>query len=236
MSSCFRFENEMVPRIVNTLSTILNQDSTIVWTTEFIKGYRQIDIIVASMNGFAEEIDETATMIAGLRRLTYTQMEVLSFMGSKGHVSPLYLAKKTWLSLDVIKRYIADFIGLGLVEKAGRRSYRPTLWIRQLPKCIISIETKLSDWNTALKQALYNKPGVDFSYVAFPFNKFSGRKAIIDEFQRRGVGVLGISESGISEVLAYPRREPIDPVDYLITAIKVRKELSFSDKWTYLQI
>lgn len=225
----------MVPRIVKTLSAALNQDSTIAWSTEFIKGYRQIDILAVSTNDFTGDTDRPTMMTAALRRLTYTQMEVLSVMGAKGRVSPQYLAKKTWLSLDEIERYIADFIGLGLVQKTSRQSYGPTLWVKQLPKCMVSIEAKLSDWSTALKQALYNKPGVDFSYVAFPLDKFSRRKVILDEFQRRGVGVLGISESGISEVLASPRREPIHPVDYLTTAIKVMKELTFSDRWTYLQ-
>lgn len=234
MSSCFRFEYEMVPQIVNTLSAALNQDSTTAWSTEFIKGYRQIDVLAVSTNDFSEDTEKDAMMTAALRRLTYTQMEVLSFMGAKGRVSPQYLAKKTWLSLDEIERYIAEFIGLGLAQRTSRQSYGPTLWVKQLPKCIVSIEAKLSDWRTALKQALYNKPGVDFSYVAFPLEKFSGQKAVLCEFRRNGIGVLGISRSGNCEVLIYPRREPINPIDYLTTAIKVSKELSFSNKWTYL--
>jgi len=149
-------------------------------------------------------------------------------------VSPEYLTKQTWLSLEEIERYIADFIGLGLAQKTSRQSYGPTLWVKQLPKCIVSIEAKLSDWSTALKQALYNKPGVDFSYAAFPLEEFKGRKTVLYEFQRNGIGVLGISQSGNWEILIHPRREPVNQIDYLTTAIKVSKELSFSNKWTYI--
>lgn len=225
----------MVPQIVKSLSDILNQNSAIAWATEFNKGYRQIDILVAHLNDFFENKDEVLPIASGLRRLKYTQMEVLSLIGVKGRVTPQYLAKKTWLPLDEIKRYVAEFLSLGLIERASKRSYAPTFWAKYMPRCIISIEAKLADWPTALKQALYNKPAVDFSYVAFPLAVFSKRKAVLSEFQECGIGVLGISQNEKSEILVHPRRDPIHPVDYLITAIKVSKELSFSNKWRHFQ-
>lgn len=225
----------MVPQIVKSLSNILNQNSAIAWATEFNKGYRQIDILVAHLNDFFGKEDEVLPITRGLRQLKYTQIEVLSLIGVKGRVTPQYLAEKTWLPLDQIKHYVSDFLSLGLIEKVSKRSYAPTFWAKYMPKCIISIEAKLADWPTALKQALYNKPAVDFSYVAFPLAVFSKRKAVLSEFQKYGIGVLGISQNEKSEILVHPKHDPIHPVDHLITAIKVSKELSFSNKWRYLQ-
>jgi len=231
----FRFEYEMVPQIVKSLSDVLNQSSSIAWATEFNKGCRQIDILVAHLNDFYENQEEVLSVTTGLRRLKYAQMEILSMIGDRGRVTPEYLAKKSWLPLDEIKRYIADFINLGLTERVSKRSYAPTLWAKFMPKCIISIEAKLADWSTALKQALDNKPAVDFSYVAFPLANFRERKTVLRKFRRYGIGVLGISKDDKSEILVHPKRNPVNPVDYLVTAIKVSKELSFSNKWSYLQ-
>jgi DNA-binding MarR family transcriptional regulator len=231
----FRYEYEMLPFIINSLPTVQERHARIALATEYNKGYRQIDLMAAFTFEQSDNWRQWASIAALVHKLTYAKIEVLAVLAHSKTISSQELAKKTWLTIREADKYIAEFIDLGLAKRVRGRNYGPTTWAKQIPMCLVAIEAKLTDWPSALKQAIYNKPSVDYSCVAIPLIDFRDRISVLNEFRSRGIGVMGISNDGHSKVLIRPKRKPINPIDYLISTLRVVSELSSSGKWTYVQ-
>lgn len=59
----------------------------------------------------------------------------------------------------------------------------------------IAIECKMADWRRALAQAKRHLLAFDYSYVCMPQRKITD--AVVDEFQRTGVGLLLFYQGGV---------------------------------------
>ncbi len=70
---------------------------------------------------------------------------------------------------------------------------------------IVAVELKISDWKSALKQALCNKPFARYSYVAIQWKK----KRKIDKklFEKFGIGLIAVN--GYAEIIVKPKESKI---------------------------
>ena len=235
MNPDFRLEREMLPWIIRALPHMADEESAVAWTSEYATGYRQIDVLAAYMPTSEPTNTQFAQLASAVRRLTYVQLALLAETALMKQVTAQSLAQRTWLPGQDVRQHLDTFVGLGLVRKVTTRSYSLSEGMRSTRICTVSIEAKLADWCGALQQALYNKSSVDYSYVALPLWKFRERTAVLAEFQRCGIGLLGLSNCGTYEILVRPKRRPVDCTAYMAMTIKIASEISSCERWSYLR-
>jgi len=63
---------------------------------------------------------------------------------------------------------------------------------------IIAIEAKVRDWKSGVRQALRYKEYADYSYLAIYEDNIAGCLENIEVFKKLGVGLIGVSDNGIS--------------------------------------
>jgi len=229
--SGFRFESEMLPFLIKALSNIFNYNCHLACASEYIKGYRQIDLMAASISNESNAWSKWFPLASTLRKFPYPRIEELAIIAKNKMITPRALAKKTWSNYEITKQHLLEYAQCGLVKKVNMQSYEATDWAKESPFYTASIEAKLKDWSTALDQALYNKPAVDFSYVALPLSEFRCRSAVLSRFKEKGIGIIGVTKNGQYELLVQPRRSPINPIEYMMMTIKIASELPLSKKW-----
>ena len=76
---------------------------------------------------------------------------------------------------------------------------------------LIAIEAKLSDWRSALHQAYRNTCFAHRSFVLLPERTAIRASSFSVEFERRGVGLCFISDSGLTILHDSPYSDPVEP-------------------------
>lgn len=76
---------------------------------------------------------------------------------------------------------------------------------------VLAFEMKLTKWRQALDQAYRNSSFAHYSYVVLPCATAQTAIRRQGEFQRRGVGLCSVDESGIKIEIEARRSEPLRP-------------------------
>jgi hypothetical protein len=95
------------------------------------------------------------------------------------------------------------------VYKPGERVWVKTRDPVPVVDRIVALEAKLRDWRRALYQAVQYASYAFESWVVLDIASLHSALVHVDEFERRGVGLLGLSADGESEVVSTAvRRQP----------------------------
>lgn len=104
---------------------------------------------------------------------------------------------------------------LGAYADATYCTYKPEkrVWIKTrdpLPVAerIVALEAKLRDWRRALYQAVQYTSYAFEVWVVLDTAFLHSASLHVDEFERRGIGLLGLSASGECELVNPPARKP----------------------------
>lgn len=138
------------------------------------------------------------------------------------------LFKGLGLSETTYEKALSELVRLSLVNKNENLYNRNVNFV--FPKVIITgYEAKLSDYNKAFYQACINKEYVDYSYMVFPLdvseNILKKHKEIIIA---KNLGLIGVSNKCIKELIIPKRNEPIKPYLRLMN-------LALSNEYVYTQ-
>lgn len=100
---------------------------------------------------------------------------------------------------DVLTAYThADYCTYHLNKRSWTKEREP----RPVAERIVAIEAKLRDWRRALYQAVQYASYAFETWVVLDKEYLSSATIHIDEFESRGVGLMGLSADGQSEILS----------------------------------
>ncbi len=84
-----------------------------------------------------------------------------------------------------------------------------------------TIEVKIKDWKTALRQANLNSIACNHSYVAIWHEYESAPMKHKEEFLRLGIGLIGINDNYEPRYLIEPRENNINKIAYNTVAYNI---------------
>lgn len=104
---------------------------------------------------------------------------------------------------------------LSTFVRAGYCSYLPEQrrWMKVLDPLpiadrIVAVEAKLRNWRRALYQAVQYASYAFEAWVVLDGNSLHSASIHVDEFEKRGIGLMGLTTKGYSEILAKPDARP----------------------------
>lgn len=104
---------------------------------------------------------------------------------------------------------------LSTFARAGYCNHRPAqrLWVKArdpipIVDSIVAVEAKLRNWRRALYQAVQYSSYAFDSWVVLDGTSLHAASVHIDEFERRGIGLMGLTANGHSEILVEPQGRP----------------------------
>lgn len=146
--------------------------------------------------------------------LTNAHAIVISKLFPKRFTNIKSLTTKTGLSQQYISKVISDLSRLNVVEQSedtSSKSFRlnQKFYIPYLD--LMSIEFKLDDWKSALRQALRYRAFSEKSCVVMPASKKKLLVQNADIFRNFGIGLaLYDHETSRIEIIVKPRRFPVN--------------------------
>lgn len=115
------------------------------------------------------------------------------------------IADRLRFSRESLARRIDRLRESSVVEQRSTDSFAVApAWREILPE-VVTVEAKVTDWQSALQQAIRNRIFAHRSYVALP-EPVATRVANAAGFVLHGVGVLAVSDSGSVEIRRAARR------------------------------
>lgn len=122
-------------------------------------------------------------------------------------------AKKFALDFGVsescAQNVLSAYVGAGYcVYRAAQRSWIKVQEPLPIVDRIVAVEAKLRDWRRALYQAVQYAAYSSEAWVVLDRRCLPSASLHIDEFEKRGVGLMGLSATGDSEIVAKPTHRP----------------------------
>ncbi|ELK41459.1 hypothetical protein QYF48_17325 [Brevibacillus agri] len=235
----FSLENEMIPIIKSKYTTILNKESLnrIAYAEELPVNHRIVDLLFAPMQIAVETLNNNSYK-KSFKKLNMAQLDVLSiFLTNPKGVSIQKLIKILRMKPDKIHdQYLELFLELGLIQKVSRYSYISTGWTNVFPLYVVAIEAKLTKWQEALEQAIYNLTFADYSYVAMD-NSVNFKDSIIEKFIEANIGLIRVSEENDITVVYEPKRNKLYRYsDFRLQRLRLCRDLICKNsKWNLIQ-
>lgn len=136
-----------------------------------------------------------------------SHIKVLLALLEEASVSVDELMKKVALSKPTVQKILAQLIESGLVT-AHNGAYSASYTLADsATENIIAIEAKVCDWKSGIRQAMRYKEYADYSYLAIYEDNIEACLKNIGIFERLGIGLIGVSDGGISIHLAASRSD-----------------------------
>ena len=204
----FSLENEMIPIIKSQYNLLLNKSSLspIAYAEELPVNYRIVDLVFAPMQTSIDVLNNIEYK-KSLKKLNMSQLDVLSiFMTNPKGISIHHLNKILRLKPEKIHNdYLNWFLELKLIQRKSKYIYTSTEWASVYPQYVVAVEAKLTKWQEALEQAIYNLNFADYSYVAMD-HSMNFRQDIVDKFINANVGLLSVGENNKVTVIYKPKK------------------------------
>lgn len=210
-------EAELIETVMSNLSIFLPQSKgAYIAVREHIVGSGKVDVVLADTHPdlLAQRL---ASIISQNRLLPTITALVLSHLHFKKALRSETLSRRCGLPINSVTDVLQDLMESGLCSRHGNSTFVRTKLSRHFTE-IVSIEGKLQDWRTALKQAYRNKLFSNFTYVVLDARH--SRPAInrMKEFSAAGIGLaIAYADSNTVEIVQRPAfNRPISPVFYEI--------------------
>ncbi len=219
----FALECEMIPFILNGLSTIIKAEA-IACANELPVNGRVVDVVAAPVNkSLMKTSNETASL---LRHLSMIQLDLLAILMLKPTTSIQCLCRFTFMHTKQIHEvFINPCLELGLIERVSRYTYTPTDWVQALPTEIVAIEAKLARWQEALNQANNNLVFADYSFVALAEEKVPRNRESLNMFRNAGIGLFSVNSNGDIKLIVSPNKSSLIGRDSHMQKIRLLRDL-----------
>lgn len=235
----FALENQMIPVIKSQYNMFINTTSfgSVAYAEELPVNHRIVDLLFAPMQTSAEALNNVGYK-KSLKKLNMSQLDVLSiFMTNPNGVSIQNLSKILRMKPDKVhEHYLNLFLELELIQRNSRYTYTSTGWASITPLYVVAIEAKLTKWQEALDQAIYNLNFADYSYVAMD-HSMNFRQNIIEKFIEANIGLLSVSVNNEIIVVYEPKKNnSYKYSDFRLQRLRLCRDLICQNsKWNIIQ-
>ncbi|NFO15687.1 hypothetical protein FDB34_16185 [Clostridium botulinum] len=235
----FELEKNMTDILKNNFLAIIKSINTCWYKEQFIYAYefpvyyRMIDITLASYCKEYNEFDECKEYQKIIRNLSPNCFNILALMSLKKRTS-VSLIKRELLVEDSELKFCLDKLNkLGLVKKVSKYSYQCTEWSVILPQALIAIELKLSRWQEALEQGIFNQRFAEYSFVVLDKERIKINEKIEKLYKENNVGLIYLSSDGLIEFIVRPKKNRnINKYVNQFHKLKILKDFIVNDeKW-----
>ena len=209
----FRFERDMTELLINEfeefMNTIKKDYKDYIYACEYPIYYRMVDLCIASYCNEYNQFMECIDYEKAIKKLSSKCFSILALISANKKVSINKIEKELF-----IKRL-------------------------ELEKCLdilcksIAVELKLSKWQEALEQGIFNLQFADYSYVVLDKARINESSLLVEEYKKNNVGLIYMSNDGKYEVKYMPKRnKKISIYKSHYYKIKILKDFSINiDKW-----
>jgi len=238
----FLLERNMAPIIQNNINEFLynidvcNNNDSLLLAFELPVHYRMIDVAVALVNtGEMNNLYECDS-IRQLKNLNSRALDILSTIYVYKKASIHLLKNHLGMGIEEIHKLLDKLIRLKLVIQSSKYTYIVSEWTYILPKRLVSIELKLSKWQEALAQGIYNLKFSDFSFVALDEEQIPHNKNIEKFFIDNNVGLIYVNSNGnVRSPFTPKHNDIIDECMKSFQQIKFVKDIACNtNKWSLI--
>lgn len=235
----FELEKNMTDILKNDFLSIIKSvnihgdKNQYIYAYEFPVYYRMIDVTIAGYckdyNGFEECIEYQKI----IKNLSPSCFNILSLILLKKKTSISLIKKQLLMEENELKLCLDKLDKLGLVRKVSKHSYQPTEWRVILPKELIAIELKLSKWQEALDQGIFNQRFAEYSFVVLDKERVKIDEKIEKIYKENNIGLIFLSSDGLMEFIVKPKKNRnINKYMNQFHKLKIIKDfISNNDKW-----
>lgn len=135
---------------------------------------------------------------------------ILDALTTASDCSPESVRRSVGLPMSSFKRALRELVRAGLVfQTDDGQLVQTALATAAIAVELIAVEAKLSRWREALAQAIGYKDFTDRVYVALDAGRLELTKAMREEFERVGVGLLSCTPDTVMAMIDAPHRDII---------------------------
>lgn len=201
-------EKSMIPIIRSCYESLSVSQKDMDALEEFSAGTGIADLVLFKPN----EKELKKRLSRHLPSITNSKdLKVIQSIQIIGNQTNEQIARNCKLPQSTTNDILLSLIDKGVVEST-KKGYRLLFSIRSNTDRSIAIEAKIKDWRSGIKQALRYKEFAQYVYLAMYDDKIEPCLAKEDMFKQLGVGLIGVSNSGIKEYIKpqYNHREIIE--------------------------
>jgi hypothetical protein len=237
----FVLEKNMTPVIEEKIHSLLSsvnicsESDDLLYALELPVHYRMIDVAIALVKKDNIRNLNDFDFIKPLRNLNSRTIDVLTVIYAQKSTTLFLIKSNLGMETEEIKKHLIKLMKLKYIEQKSRFTYSITNWIDILPRSMVSIELKLSKWQEALDQGIYNLRFSDYSFVALDEDQIPQNKDIESYFIKSNVGLIYVNSNGNIRPAYIPKENSsIDMHMRSFQQIKMFKDIVNNKKWSLI--
>lgn len=234
----FLLEKNMAPILEGNMKQLLskflhtNNNLEAFIAREIPVQYRVVDMAIFISNDETPNMSERKDVWRPFKYLNSTALDILSLFCVYKEVSISRIVKNLYLSPKTINDYLNKLLSHCLIEKISKLKYKATEWINLLPKKMVSIEMKLSNWQGALEQAIFNKRFSEYSFVAIDEDRLPKYTNITKIFAENDIGLISVNNTGKIHISNFPALNKTKNCHLSsFQKLKIVKDIANETKW-----
>lgn len=235
----FELEKNMTDILQNKLLEIIKsvhrygEKNQFIYAYEFPVYYRMIDMTLATYCKEYNDFDECKEYQRIIKNLSPDCFNILAVILLKKKTSLSLIQRELLIADKELKFCIDKLCKLGLIRKVSKFSYGTTEWNVILPHELIAIELKLSRWQEALDQGIFNQRFSEYSFVVLDKERIKINEKIEKSYRENNVGLIYLSSDGEIEFAVIPKKNRnINNYVSQFHKLKILKDfVTNSEKW-----
>lgn len=203
----FDTETVMANRAAESLRETLGNCTTEVFT-EFPYGAGKTDLVIANISD--TYLQRRLTELDLDRPIDPAYLQAFVLLHRRDKITQEYfnqLYNNSHQSTEDVLTWLQDH---GFIQKTTDGKIRTVPNLRRHVTTSFAVELKLSKWKKALKQAYRAKSYTDYQFIALDKSHVDPALTNREQFEKYGVGIISIGESG--ECTVHYRPERNDPI------------------------
>lgn len=233
----FILEKDMTTDIKKNLFAIAqavgfcDQKQKLIYACEVPVYYRMIDLTMATYCTEYNEFEEHQHYTKIIRNLSSKCFDILVLIGLKGRASINLLQRELLVDKEQLKNCLEKLCSTGLIQKISNYSYKICEWEVFIPKSLLAIELKLSKWQEALEQGIYNQKFAEYSFVVLDEEKIHMNHKIEEYYKSSNVGLIYLHSDGNMKIKVMPKKnKKIDKYANEFYKLKILKDFIVNEK------
>lgn len=194
----FGYERELVHVVEKTISDLLCSSPYLCIRREWPFGYRIADIAM----GEFEDDTNTHLIHRSIERISSFGLRIMAELLPRP-LKPATISRRLYTTHTNVEKELANLESKGIVKITPGGAYQAAEWRTCLPKRLIAVEAKLTDWKEAVHQAAYYKDFTSYSYVAMP-DQFRCHTDLLASCKNFGLGLIVTNTYGLTRVILQP--------------------------------
>lgn len=236
----FALEKDMTTSIKKDLFNIAqavgfcDQKQKLIYACEVPIYYRMIDLTMATYCKEYNQSKEYQHCNKAIRSLSSKCFDILVLIGVKGKASINLLQRELLIDKEKLKSCLEKLCSIGLIQKISSYSYKICEWEVFIPKSLLAIELKLSKWQEALEQGIYNQKFAEYSFVVLDEERIHMNDKIEKLYREKNIGLIYLNNSrnDIKMKIIPKKNKNIDKYMSLFYRLKILKDFNINkEKW-----